>query len=265
MALTSNLKGIMDRKTQAAENPPGDWIRELRLGNDETVRFRFISDLDIEENDLSIVEADFHVTAEVSKNGKSYSRFTYCTKGEEDSEPCALCAMGREKAPLRTQILSYVYVYYILHSASGYANTAEDVRKTWKKVKDGSNNIWYKEEINYPYLLRRGVGQGRSWEQKMLNFRTRNNTLKDRDYDYSKTKTGPRQTDVMYDIIPCDASPMLAEVKASEILLPSLKDVATGKARSYITKTEKVATTEDEEIEEISTASEDDEDLEKIF
>lgn len=203
---------LKDRENRNVASAVGNNV--LRLKDDaKLARIRFLTDLDDMEWGW------FHPIPMTSRLGKKYSTLKWCAC--QDKESCEYCATSKEQGEdnlsySKKQMFFWVWVENIYH-------TKPDDAGKWSE-KEYNGEDFFVEPVNKVMLFQTGVGQGGTFEEKLVTWGKRYKTLCDRYYDYTKTGGG---LSTSYDLVACDEgkSKLKPEIEKAATKLGSLSDI----------------------------------------
>ena len=150
-----------------------------------------------------------------SGNETTYKDEGLCRR--ELGEPCLACD---QNLPRRLQIVCWVWVYGVYH--------LQQKMPDWEAVEVRGRGRAFKETVNAPKILRKGVGKARSFLELFVNYYDEYGALNDRDYLLSRSGSG---FNTSYSIIPRgDKKELSREQAQARSTLPDILEYYTQKA-----------------------------------
>jgi hypothetical protein len=181
----------------------GSFTDELIIEEDARALVHFLGDGGDEDGLFGCYY--FHT----SGNGESFKDEGMCRK--EFEEECPACLANY---PRRLQIATWCWVYVVYHK--------QQKMSEWEPVMDRSRGRLYKETVNGPKILKKGVGRGKAFLQLFVQYYEEYGSLNNRDYLISRTGSG---FDTTYSIIVRgDRKELTVEQQNEAAELPSILD-----------------------------------------
>ena len=204
-------RGVMGAVEAASRSQGGG--DELIVEQDARAIIRLLGDGGAE--DVLFGVFNFHA----SGNATSFEDKGICLR--ELGEDCRWCAENLQR---RAMLVCWVWVKSIIHP--------QQKLSTWEPVEIRGRGRAFKEDVNAPKILRKGIGKGRAFLELFVNYFQEYGALNNRDYVLSRTGAG---FDTNYSLVPRgDASALTPDQERAKSqckdILEYYRDQAAGRA-----------------------------------
>ena len=227
--ILSGFDAMFNQQQKESRERSGKFIPFMRLGDDgDCAKFRIVSSHSLEAmaheglNSHSI-SAVFHRHQARTNSGREYYTASLCELEEEEGGTVTgSCQYCTEEISRSLQFMIWVYVYYVDHMRQN----PDPKGDPWTEEQVGSMTV-YRQVFNEFMVWQDGFHSSEALKARIQRL----GSITDRDYE--RIRHGVRRaTNVTYELIPGEPSPVSIKIKQEALLLPDLYDIAEKKVRT---------------------------------